>query len=177
MKKFRLLILLLLLIFMITSCSGIDNDKNDLEIADETFHNLISAVYAKNEIGIIELFSHTVREEADLERDASELVDFICGDFVSKSSASDSGIGTDSHVSEGKKRKEIQSSFCINTTENTYYVAIKECTVDESDEANIGILSVYIIEAENWVEDYVYRGDGEWVPGIHIVTSQMPISN
>ena len=77
-------------------------------------------------------------------------------------------------------RDSIKAPDSLKTSDPVffkYYVAIKECTVDESDEANIGILSVYIIEAENWVEDYVYRGDGEWIPGIHIVTSQMPISN
>ena len=30
------------------------------------------------------------------------------------------------------------------------------------------LLSVYIIQAEDWEEDYVYRGDGLWTIGISI---------
>ena len=96
---------------------------------------------------------------------------FIHGDIVAFSSASEAGVGTDYRIESGKKRKEIQSAFCISTTENTYYIAIKECIKDEFDDNNIGIMSIYIIESNNWTENYVYRGDGKWIPGINIVDS------
>ena len=45
---------------------------------------------------------------------------------------------------------------------------MKECTKDDFDQDNIGLLSIYIIKSEDWKEDCVYRGDGKWTPGIHI---------
>ena len=80
-------------------------------------------------------------------------------------------MGTDYIKEDGKKRKEIQSAFCINTTESTYYIAIKECILDEFDDSNVGVVSIYIIESKNWIDDCVYRGDGKWIPGINIEES------
>jgi hypothetical protein len=155
------------------SCSNGGTDvgilgDNDEIIADKTFNKIITTIGSNDDSTMVNMFSNTVKSEADLSHSVLLFYDFIQGDIVSFSSASEAGVGTDYRTENGKKRKEIQSAFCFNTTENTYYIAIKECVKDELDADNIGIVSIYIIESNNWTNDYVYRGDGKWIPGINI---------
>ena len=65
-------------------------------------------------------------------------------------------------------RKEIQYSVTVETTAGKFHIAILECVTDDFDEENVGVTSIYIIKAENWQNDHVYRGDGNWTPGINI---------
>lgn len=141
---------------------------NNEKIADETFNEIVSAISSKNESKIVNMFSNAIKGEDNLTQEASEFIDYIHGDIISFSSASEAGVGVDYKIENGKKRKEILSAFCINTNECTYYIAIKECTQDEIDDNNIGIISIYIIESDEWTENYVYRGDGKWLSGINI---------
>ena len=174
MKNVLLLIILFALILTSTSCSnggtdmGVWGDNNE-KIADKTFNKIITAIESNNDSTMVNMFSNTVKSDVDLSYSVLMFYDFIHGDIVSFSSASEAGLVADYQTERGKKRKEIQSSFCISTTENTYYIAIKECVKDEIDENNIGIVSIYIIESNHWKEDYIYRGDGKWLPGINIV--------
>ena len=46
---------------------------------------------------------------------------------------------------------------------------MKECTRDDYNDDNVGMVSMYVIGSENWGKDYVYRGNAEWTPGINIV--------
>ena len=144
---------------------------NDERIADKTFNEIINAIRLKDDAKIVDMFSSAIKSENDLPQSAVKFVNYIHGDIISFSSASEAGVGVDYKTENGKKRKEIQSAFCINTTESTYFIAIKECIKDGFDDNNIGLLSIYIIESANWTEDYVYRGDGKWVQGIIIVDS------
>ena len=174
MRKAILSIILIILVLTFTSCSngginmGIFGD-NDEKIADKTFDKIINAIKSNNDSKMVDMFSNSVKSEVDLSQSVSMFYDFIQGDMISFSSASEAGVGADYETESGKKRKEIQSAFCIITTKNTYYIAVKECVKDEIDDNNIGIVSIYIIESKNWKEDYVYRGDGKWIPGINIV--------
>ena len=89
-------------------------------------------------------------------------------DIVSISDADDAGVGTDYEIETGKISKIIQSAFTCETDLHKYYVAMKECTKDDFDQDNIGLLSIYIIKSEDWKEDGTYGGDGKWTPGINI---------
>ena len=174
MRKVILSIILLILTLTFTSCSnggtgmGVFED-NDEKIADKTFNKIITAIRTNDDSKMVDMFSNAVKREVDLSQSVLKFYDFIHGDILSFSSASEAGVGTDYETENGKKRKELQSAFCISTTESTYYIAVKECVKDEIDDNRIGIVSIYIIESNNWQEDYVYRGDGKWIPGINIV--------
>ena len=169
MKKIFSLILVIFCVSTFTSCSymGIWAD-NDEKIADKTFNEIISAVRSKDASKIVEMFPNVIKNEDNLSQSALTFVNYIHGEIISFSSAAEAGVGADYRTESGKTRKEIQSSFCINTTESIYFIAIKECIKDEFDN-NVGVISIYIIEADNWTEDYVYRGDGKWTIGINIV--------
>ena len=173
MKKVFLLIMPVILTLSFVSCfDGSIFGEDNVKIADETFGKIISAIESNDASKIVELFSDMVKNEGDLPQAAIEFIDYMQGDIISFSSASVSGVGADVYSESGKKRKEINTSFSINTTESTYYIAIKECTIDEFDENNVGVLSIYIVDSNNWPEEYVYRGDGKWLLGINIVNSQ-----
>ena len=170
MRKALLLILLLLLILSACSEKGSNmfyGDNNE-EIADQTFTEIIAAVSTQDVTRVIELFSCSVKSQMDLSQSAAEFVTYFDGDIISFSAAVDAGVGADYRTENGQVRKDIQSAFRITTNKNSYYIAIKECIRDEFDSNNVGILSIYAIEASNWTENYVYRGDGKWTGGIHI---------
>ncbi len=171
MKKVFLLIILLILTAIFPSCANGESGRgaleNDEKIADKTFNEIISAIRLKDDSKIVDMFSNAIKRKDDLSLTALKFVNYIQGDIISFSSASETGVGVDYKTEAGKRRKEIQSAFSINTTENTYYIAIKECIKNEFDN-DIGIISIYIIESNNWTEDYVYRGDGKWTQGINI---------
>ena len=167
-------LLIIVLVFFLTSCSlGGDNmgilNQDDSIIANNTFERLINKIKTHDSSGIESLFSKTVQDAtSDLEENCADLIQFIQGDIVSISDAADGGMRVDCKVEKGKIVKIIVSSFTCETNLHKYYVAMKECTKDDFDQDNIGLLSIYIIKSEDWKEDYVYRGDGKWTPGIHI---------
>lgn len=173
MRKKLILILLVFFAVAFTSCFNKEGNmgiwgNTDEKIADRTFNELITAIESKNDSKIVDIFSDTVKKEVNLSQSALMFLNFIDGDIVSFSSAFDRGIGVDYRIEDDKKIKEIQSAFNISTTEKIYYIAIKECVEDDINNDNVGVLSIYIIESNNWQEDCVYRGDGKWIPGINI---------
>lgn len=157
------------------SCSLGGNNTNykeesDDAIADKTFDLIISALALQDESLIIDLFAEGIQDEVnDLQEEACDFIKFIHGNIVSVSTALEAGVGTDYKIEDGKMRKEIDSSFCVETTQDTYFIAIKECVNDTFDSRNIGLVSIYVIKSEDWNKDYIYRGDGKWIPGINIV--------
>ena len=172
MKKIYLL--LIALMFLLTSCSfgGLNMgifDEDDESIANNTFKQIVNAIKCQDKTALETLFSEKVHEEvSNFDVDATDFLNFIQGEITSFDDAAEAGVGTDGEIEYGKKRKEIQSSFGVETSEQKYYIAIRECTVDTFDPDNVGIKSIYIINAKDWKEDYVYRGDGKWTPGIVI---------
>ena len=94
MKNVILLIILLALTLTSTSCSNGGTDMsiledNDEKIADKTFDKIITAIGSNNDSTMINMFSNTVKSEVDLSHSVSIFYDFIHGDIVSFSSASE----------------------------------------------------------------------------------------
>ncbi|MBR2311032.1 MAG: DUF5104 domain-containing protein [Oscillospiraceae bacterium] len=173
MKKVLLAIMLIILMTNFIACSRKGDNMGALgddyvKVADRTFSEIISAVKSNDAAKIADLFAPSVKSETKLSTAATSLIDFVRGDIVSFSSASEAGVGTDTNKDSKKIKKEINAAFSVHTTESTYYIAVKECTKDDFS-CDVGLLSIYIIEANNWTEDYIYRGDGKWTPGIHII--------
>lgn len=178
MKKSRILILfialmMLVLVLITSSCANILTrwdliNYNPDPIADKTFGSLMDAVKSKNASKMIDLFTETIQSDAELAEQAEQFIAFVEGDIVSYTSAAECGTGVDTEIQDGKTRRVIQPIFTVTTTENKYYVAMKECTQDDGDKSGVGVLSIYIIEDTNWNSDYRYCGDGKWTPGINI---------
>lgn len=138
-------------------------------IANESFDRIVAAVNAQDSTALIELFSIKAQSDAaSLDENAILFFDYINGEVVSFSRAEESGVSTDSYTDNGKVRKEIHSFFCVNTEKKEFFLAVKECIQDDFDKSNVGITSLYIIDAEDWPHNFEYGGDGLWTPGINI---------
>lgn len=169
MKKTCLI--LTILMFLMTSCSFEDfiNSFDDSIIADNTFEKIIDSVKQKDAAQLTALFSKTAHDEsADLEADAEKFIEFIEGDIVSFSGSREGGVSAYGKTDHGKTLKIIQPTTIIETSEQKYHVAMKECTIDEFNSDNVGVMSIYIIKDEDWKETCVYRGDAKWELGINI---------
>ena len=44
------------------------------------------------------------------------------------------------------------------------------CAEDNYDDGNLGLYSIYIIRFEDTDTKYTYWGDGNWTPGINVMT-------
>lgn len=166
MKAFRLLLTAIVFVSLFTSCAGPDNEA----IADRTFSQIVNAIERQDPTALMSMFAENVQnQESGLTEQANACISLIQGDIVDFSSAAQTGIAVETEVESGQKRTTVESSFCLKTDSQQYYIAIKECTADTMDKGNEGLISIYIIHANDWKEDFVFRANGEWKAGIHIV--------
>lgn len=161
-------------VLLLTSCafkgrrSGFTDDLQG--VANKTAKRLVDALNSSDNAQIEALFSKNLRNETDtFSQDVTELLAFIGGKIVSFADAGEAYSGGE--INYGKKREVIKSSFSLETETQRYLVAISECTMDETDRDNTGLLSICIINAMDWKVSYVYRGNGEHTRGIHIMYS------
>jgi len=173
-KTVALIILFLITNLSLTSCSMRGSRLRLLlwdsyELADDTFDKVVEAVRSKEVAKLTNLFSETVKNEKDLLQTGTSFVNFVKGDIVSFTSSRDGGVGTDRQITYGKRRQDVNASIYLKTTEGKYYIAMKECVLDEFDRDNVGIFSLYIIDSDDWLSEYTFRGDGEWLHGINII--------
>ena len=170
MKKTITLMLVVITALLVSSCfqgtTGLTS--NTVEIADTTFNNLITAIKSKDNDEIFEMFAESVRTVEGFDENVIALIQYIKGDVVSFSSAIEKSVSASKRTEKGKKIHSVTSSFSIKTTEKEYFIAVKECVRDDFARSNIGLTSLYIIEAEEWNEFGAYLGDGLWTPGINI---------
>ncbi len=139
-------------------------------IADNTFEKVVDAISEGNYTAINSMFSASARKDSNLSNEqVNDFLQFVEGEIVTYSSASETGVVVDQKHEFGKEREIIQSSFRLETTEQTYYIAIIECRKDTFEWKNAGVTSIYIINAQNWEEDYIFRGEKVKTPGIHIL--------
>ena len=169
MKRIILLFFTLLMLLALSSCFVIDYPLSDESRAVVTLEVIVHAVNDNDAEALAYLFSYNVLiEKSDLLDTSKDFFEFVGGEIITYSDPADNGISSYEEFEYGKMRKEIQHSVTIETTLGRYYIAILECVIDDFDEENVGVTSIYIINAENWQNDHVYRGDGNWTPGINI---------
>ena len=165
-----------ILVLFITSCKQENERRNNLfksnnQIADETFQAIVSAVEERDSTKLTKLFAGNLQGE-ELDSNAQAFIDFISGKIVAYSKAAEYGVGSSRKKDYGRVYKDIQPVFWLETQSDRYYVAIKECTKDNYNVNNVGVISLYIINAKDWQKEYVYGGDGKWTPGINIDNGQ-----
>ena len=168
MKRIILLFFTLLMLLALSSCSVI-SPLSDESRAVVTLEVIVHAVNDNDAEALAYLFSYNVlTEKSDLLDTSKDFIEFVGGEIITYSEPADNGISSYEEFEYGKIRKEIQYSVTVETTAGKYHIAILECVTDDFDEENVGVISIYIIKAESWQNDYVYRGDGNWTPGINI---------
>ena len=143
------------------------NVETDRQKANNTLEQLLEGIKNQDNDTIRNLFSKkTIDDVGNLDECVEDLLCFFQGKIESYDDWA--SVGTDSIKEHGKIRTELQSTYDVMTSEQKYHMAIKECTVDTFNPNNVGVISVYIINDEDWKESFAYRGDGKWTPGITI---------
>lgn len=141
--------------------------KNNEQISKDTIKQAFNAIQHHNKTALSNLFSKKVRNEVNgFDESTDKFLDFFQGKVISFDDLG--GAGVDETIESGKRLTEVQYIYDINTSEQKYYIAIKQCTEDTFGSDNVGIISIYIINAANWNDFSLYRGDGKWTPGIVI---------
>lgn len=171
-KKSKIGLLIILCLFAFSSCTFLENSAervfdHDAYMVKKYVKKMVNAIQCEDKDAFTELFSATAIGDSEMFLNkVDELFSFIQGEIISFGSTP--GVASDSDYEYGKRRTVVYASYWIETEIHRYYLAIRVCTLDTFDKNNIGIKSIYIIDADEWKEDYEYGGDGNWTPGINI---------
>lgn len=143
--------------------------------SDIYIEEIIRAIKDGNEKQICDVYAtNTVNELGDITQSAEEFINYIQGDIMSYTL-----VGIPSLHSEyrhGKVQMTINGTFEVVTDNNTYYIAFLICTRDDECKENIGIESMFVIDANDWKNTSLYGkgftryggGPNGDTPGIHI---------
>ena len=153
-------------------CSGIllsacSNSISNISFSSEEalLENIVDAISKEDSFVLSELFSNNAKDLAvSLDSDAEQFVQMFEGSIVTYYRAG--GSNTERSVEHGKIRIDVKSSYIIETQNHKYYIAIQYCQIDTFDSNNIGLNSINITTDKYYMSKYVYRGDGQWRPGI-----------
>ncbi len=128
---------------------------------------VFSAIEEEDEETLRALFAvNVVSVDPDFDEKITELIEFVDGELVTYDDWD--GGGEESSFGEEGTWRYIKYSFDVETTETSYRLAIRTCTVDSEDASNLGIHSLYVIRHEDDpYPKYAYGGDGKDTPGIH----------
>jgi hypothetical protein len=180
MKK--LTILLICLCALLTSCGfGGGAVYSELNFGDYVFKtddyvccrvldNIMKAIENGDKELLLSLFSENTRAECpDLEERAEELFDYCSGKMLSFGEFSGYPHSSEHFHGDGNYEKELEPTYDVNTDKGSYRIFFNFVESDTVDRANEGLVSLYIIRAEDDIDtSYAYRGDGKSTPGIHI---------
>ena len=180
MKK--IVILIMCICFLLTSCSGsnavIDKElsfwdyifRSDDYLCCTVLKDIVRSIETKDKDLLLSLFSENTKSECpDLERQAEALLNYCSGKMISFGEFRGHPSEHSYFHGDGNYEKELDPSYDINTTDGSYRISFFYKHVDTIDRGNEGILSLYVIKAEDDIDlNYAYRGDGKYTPGIHI---------
>lgn len=180
MKK--IVILIMCICFLLTSCSGsnavIDKElsfwdyifRSDDYLCCTVLKDIVRSIETKDKDLLLSLFSENTKSECpDLERQAEALLNYCSGKMISFGEFRGHPSTHEYFHGDGNYEKELDPSYDINTTDGSYRISFFYKQVDTIDRGNEGILSLYVIKAEDDIDlNYAYHGDGKYTPGIHI---------
>ena len=177
----RLIVLLLCLCTLLTSCSSNRKIYSELNFWDYAFRSddyvcctvldkIVTSIEANDKELLLSLFSENAKAECQsLEEQAEALFNYCSGKLISFGEFR--GLpNTFSDYREGELVKESHiPTYDINTSDGSYRLTFEYVEVDLNNTTNEGILSLYVIYAEDDIDlNYAYRMSGEYIPGIHI---------
>lgn len=170
MKKL-LLITVLLISFTFTSCGLFDFEELNASSynGDDTANEIVDCIKRKDATSFSSLFSKKLQQKADFSSECQAFLDYINGTVISNNSVHEGGSTEDKIRENGKTTIYTALKFSIYTTSGEYHIAFRFCSLDQKDHDNEGILSIYVIKAENYQIDAKYGGNGFWTPGINII--------
>ena len=183
--SFPVIVILIIIVIVLSACTIHKGDASDQpprffdSIANRPFMSmrkqtdaliteLLSYMENQDQAAFLAQFAPNVISDPDiLEQQCSNLFQFFSGTVESqtwKAAQNSAAKELDEYHSETKV------SYDIVTTEDHYRIAMNFCAEDNYDDGNLGLYSIYIIRFEDTDTKYTYWGDGNWTPGINVVT-------
>lgn len=172
-KKCLLIVLIIISSVFFSSCSLFEEETyaffdTDREFTDKTFAKLIDAINNKDEEKLKNLFSvNTQNSVKDFEDNVNYLMNFFKEQTLEFEKTD--GVGSKAHYENCKKVVELITAYNVKSNVQKYYFAINLIRYDTFDNYNEGVISLYIINAKDWHEEFEY-GVQENISGIHIVS-------
>lgn len=174
-----LIILLLVLVIGLSACTFRKGERHrsfksivnapftsNRDQESDLLEELISCIESQDKRALTKYFAPRIAASDNFDQQCSDLFDFYTGTMESYEWQAASAH----EVASLRNYKETKVSYDIFTTETTYRLSVLYCNKDDEDDRNIGILSLYIIHFEDTDPQYSYWGDGNWTPGINVMT-------
>ena len=170
-------LLFCMLFFSLSACWGnnsleMENEMfnryfdTDSEQADALLDSILKCAQSQDAQMFRDLFSkETIKSVEDLDSQIQLLFGVCKGERISHQRF---GPRAYSKKEGNKYIKVIEASYDVTTTAISYRIAIKCCTIDSENTDNVGLVSIYIIDAKDSDMSFAYWGDGIWKPGITI---------
>ena len=171
MKK-AIIFAMILMSLLLSSCSlgGANSSKiftDDRSVANAHFEEILSAIKEQDGETLKSMFSKKALTEAvNIDQTIAELFQMMQGEVQSYDDWG--GPTVDDSFEDGERWQSMLSYYDLTTDEQKYRFAIKIYTIDTANPDNVGISSMYVINAKDSDLEYAYGGDGEWRPGIII---------
>ena len=150
----------------LTGCLYIDPGVgNSSEAAENAFEKVVDGVNKQDGESLINLFSINTQNCVDnLGGDVDRFITMLNGNITAHYPAG--GVTTDHRKDHGKISVIVRSSYIVESGNEKFHVAVQYCIADTFDRNNEGLNSINIISETDYQSTYVYRGDGQWSPGI-----------
>ena len=166
MKKLFLFIILIPLMFIMTSCelfSG-ENVSDDHIKCDNLMTDLVSQLKEKDAQSAKTFFSPRLYEMETFDSDLNDLIDYYGGDLIELY-----GRVTTGEYSNNYHEKHHELEYLVETTTDTFKVCLIYIEKDSRNKNNIGISCLYILKkSEDEYPDLRYVGALQSKDGIHV---------
>ena len=149
-KRLLVLIFSFSLSIGLLACSSYRSElffRDDHEIADVRFEEIIKALDNKDKKSIKNMFStNSLKEANDIDSGINYLLEFYNGEVISKEAAY---TGKNSTNSNGEKTSELDCMYLVKTDVDEYLVFFIYKIEDTKDPDNIGLYMLQIIKQAN----------------------------
>jgi len=172
--KMKIVFCVVFLMVLSASCTleesntGYKTQDTNTILADESMNKVLEAIQSENTELLLSLFSENALANAeDTTEQANSLYAYYQGNCLSYDNWGRPNVEVIKE--DDQLRKELYTTYDIHTEIGKYRVAFLYIAEDTKNPTNVGIWSMYII---NWNDDtdpeIAYRGDDNYLPGIHI---------
>jgi len=171
MKKMLLCIMLVGCCFLFGACTSNSFRtaffmQRDEDFINPYFERFITGVNNRDAQMLHSLFAVSISDDASslMEQIESSFSYFPESLLITTGAR---GIHASSSMNENRCTT-IDAIFTVEANGQMFYAAMKICSEDTANSDNVGIMSIYFINAEDYHSDVNYRGDGKWTPGINL---------
>ena len=161
-------ILMLIFLFVFSSCSLKSVFMSDSQVINVQFDKLLETIQNRDKEDLKALFSKQAISDAQtIDSNIELLFDYFQGEDATYED--DHGLVVEEENKNGSKTKIIKKSYDVDTNIETFRFAICVVVSDDINPENIGIWSVYVIRMKDDTNPaYAYWGDSQYSPGINI---------